>query len=285
MRMALYYSGGIDWTFHGLPIARRPRFRRHPAARRVRPLRRCALARADRALRAGRAVERHRLSRAGEPPRSLPTTTIAMPEGVVNNRFTARRRSRARRTTTSSRPSTDVAEFRRESGSRPAASAALSASTATSPSDFMSGADLIHMIADVMSKNGNLLLNVGPTADGGAVGAGDAPARRRRLAAANGEAIYGTRPWTSADGRTATASPFASRAATTCTPSCWAPRRPRASRSPAWTPPRCHDRTPRARRTPRMAARRRRIAIDLPAAPTTPAFSLRISSAPSEARL
>ena len=54
----------------------------------------------------------------------------------------------------------------------------------------------MHLLADVVSKNGNLLLNVGPRADG------QIPqvARDTLLAIGgwlktNGEAIYGSRPW------------------------------------------------------------------------------------------
>lgn len=55
---------------------------------------------------------------------------------------------------------------------------------------------LIHMLADVVSKNGNLLLNIGPRADGTIPD----PAREILLAIGawlktNGEAIYGSRPW------------------------------------------------------------------------------------------
>lgn len=60
----------------------------------------------------------------------------------------------------------------------------------------LSGAELIRLLIDVVAKNGNLLINVGPAADG------SIPelqrAAMRELGAwltLNGAAIYGTRPW------------------------------------------------------------------------------------------
>ena len=60
----------------------------------------------------------------------------------------------------------------------------------------LSGPDLIRMLVDVVSKNGNLLINVGPDA------AGRIPELQRRMMRdlgawmrRNGDAIHGTRPW------------------------------------------------------------------------------------------
>jgi alpha-L-fucosidase len=73
------------------------------------------------------------------------------------------------------------------------------------PEDFLSHAELIHSVVDIVSKNGNLLLNVGPRGQDATI----PEPQLERLAwlgdwlATNGEAVYATRPWQRAEGRTA----------------------------------------------------------------------------------
>lgn len=68
--------------------------------------------------------------------------------------------------------------------------------------------ELVRSFVDIVAKNGNLLLNVGPTRDGGIH-----PRERARLEALGawlreaGEAIHGTRPWRRAEGATACGTP------------------------------------------------------------------------------
>ena len=63
--------------------------------------------------------------------------------------------------------------------------------------------ELIYLLVDIVSKNGNLLLDVGPEADGTVP-----TVQMKRLQALgawlqlNGEAIYGTHPWKQAVGET-----------------------------------------------------------------------------------
>jgi alpha-L-fucosidase len=74
----------------------------------------------------------------------------------------------------------------------------------TRPENMLSVEELVHLFVDIVSKNGNLLLNVGPMADG------TIPElqieRLRGLGSwlsTNGEAIFGTRPWLKAESQTA----------------------------------------------------------------------------------
>ena len=67
----------------------------------------------------------------------------------------------------------------------------------------MSPEEVIFLLVDIVSKNGNLLLDVGPEANGTIP---ELQASRLRALGAwlkqNGDAIYGTRPWTRANGTT-----------------------------------------------------------------------------------
>jgi alpha-L-fucosidase len=68
--------------------------------------------------------------------------------------------------------------------------------------DFLSETELIESFVDIVSKNGNLLLNVGPRGEDAAI---PEPQLRRldwlgRWLGRNAEAIHGTRPWQRAEG-------------------------------------------------------------------------------------
>lgn len=71
------------------------------------------------------------------------------------------------------------------------------------PDDIVTTTELVRSFCDIVSKNGNLLLGIGPEADGTVAEAQLVPLRGLgSWLAANGEAIYGTRPWDVAAGTT-----------------------------------------------------------------------------------
>ena len=72
------------------------------------------------------------------------------------------------------------------------------------PEDFLSHEDLLHSFVDIVSKNGNLLLNVGPRGRDAQIP--DIQLQRLRWLGAYlgdaSEAIHGSRPWRRAEGET-----------------------------------------------------------------------------------
>ena len=71
------------------------------------------------------------------------------------------------------------------------------------PEDMLSVSKLIHMFVDVVSKNGNLLLDIGPKADGSIPELQLVRLREfGKWMHTNGEAIYETRPWLRSEGKT-----------------------------------------------------------------------------------
>lgn len=76
---------------------------------------------------------------------------------------------------------------------------------ASRPEDFLSREALAHSLVDIASKNGNLLLNVGPRGEDARIPEPQL-ARLRWLGSLTtryGEALYGTKPWTRAEGEAA----------------------------------------------------------------------------------
>jgi alpha-L-fucosidase len=197
LRYGLYYSGGPDWTFDHLPIRRMV-----DVASSV-PDGREYVRYVDAHWR--ELIRRYRPSilwnDIGYPPAAEPDRLIAdyyaeIPDGVVNDRFGAaqhdvRTPEYARR----AEIDPEVWETVRAVG--------LSFGWNRQETEFLSVAELVRLLVDVVSKNGNLLLGVTPD------DRGDIPPPQQKLLhgigrwlAVHGEAIYGTRPWTTAEATT-----------------------------------------------------------------------------------
>ncbi len=76
------------------------------------------------------------------------------------------------------------------------------------PADVLTSAELVRSFVDIVSKGGNLLIGIGPEPDGSIPGWQQAPLRGLgEWLSVHGDAIFGTRPWVVAEGRTAEGTP------------------------------------------------------------------------------
>lgn len=202
LRFGTYYSGGIDWTFQGLPVtdhasflAAMPQSGEYVAyieahwrelIQRYRP---CSLWN-DYCYPAG-----------GDVPGLLRRYLEHVPDGVVNNRFHPLEPNILEPAPIYSDFVTPEYSFEGSPDLKWEACRGLGASFGYNREEredsYMSSTELIHSFVDIVARGGNLLINVGPT------GAGAIPrAQARSLLElgwwlrVNGEALYGSRPWT-----------------------------------------------------------------------------------------
>lgn len=196
VRMGLYYSGGVDWTFHGPP------FRNLLDAINLTPPQPEYAVYAEAHWR--ELIERYRPSvlwndignPAGLAADGLFRDYYAqVPAGVVNDRWLSSNADphqdfRTSEFTVEADISADKWEAVR------GMSRGFGFNQNELEEDYGPPEKFVHLLIDVVAKNGNLLLNVGPRADG------SIPEPQLRILAglgtwlaANGEAIYGTQPW------------------------------------------------------------------------------------------
>jgi alpha-L-fucosidase len=206
MRFGTYYSGGLDWTFGGLPITDlASMFAAIPQSAEY-------LGYADAHWR--ELIERYRpdvlWNDIGYPAAADLDGLFAdyyavVPDGVVNNRFDWMAQSSGARHCDFTTPeySTTGDPNRKWEATR-GIGTSFGYNRQEPESSYLAPDRLVQMFVDVVAHGGNLLLNVGPTAPG------EIPwVQAQRLLAlgwwlrTNGPAIYGSRPWERAEGATA----------------------------------------------------------------------------------
>ena len=216
MRMALYYSGGLDWAFNEArieqiedvwgTIVQTPEFVEYSVAHWK------------------ELIDRYKPSimwnDIGYPAAADLGELFAyyynnVPEGVINDRFTQGRDALPKSDEPLAPPRgphydyitpeyatfDDIQEVKWECCRGIGHS--FGYNRVEGDEELLAEDELIHMFVDIVSKNGNLLLNVGPMADG-SIPANQADRLRSlgRWLDRNGDAIFDTRPWTRADDAT-----------------------------------------------------------------------------------
>ncbi|HTF26843.1 MAG TPA: alpha-L-fucosidase [Candidatus Limnocylindria bacterium] len=198
--MGLYYSGGYDWTFVPGPI-------RIPADyEAVKPQSEAYGKYADAHLR--ELIQRYHPAvlwndidypKSGHPLEIMAEYYNAVPDGVIDDRFGVKHSD----FTSPEYQTLDKISLTKWEECR-GLGRSFGYNRAEGEAETIAPADLIHLLVDIVSKNGNLLLDVGPEADGTIP---DVQMDRLRVLGAwlqrNGEAIYGTHPWKRAVGETA----------------------------------------------------------------------------------
>jgi len=218
MRMGFYYSGGLDWSFNSKPIRSRddmygsivqtPEFVEYVDTH-WREL-----------------IDRYQTALLWNDigyPTSAPVLELfahyynAIPDGVINDRFGQVTSSSGEAGegvlenpgavhcdfTTAEYASHDRIMAHKWEATR-GIGFSFGYNRAEGPDSYLSAGEAIRLFVDIVSKNGNLLLNIGPMADG------TIPELQRACLEGlgawldvNGEAIFGTRPWLTAEGGTA----------------------------------------------------------------------------------
>jgi alpha-L-fucosidase len=195
MKMGLYYSGGLDWTFTSAPIVHRADLlARVPQSQEY----------ADYADAHWRELtDRYQPSvmwndisypKAGKIPEIFAHYYNTVPEGVIDDRFGVK---------FCDYTTPEYAKYDKITPKKWESCRGLGFSfgynQVEGPEQVIAPDKLIALLVDIVSKNGNLLLNVGPKPNG-TISEIQAD-RLNKLGAwlaVNGEAIYETRPWTKA---------------------------------------------------------------------------------------
>jgi alpha-L-fucosidase len=199
LKIGLYYSGGLDWSFVGPPIRVFPDLFSHvPQSEEYARY-------ADAQWR--ELIDRYQpsvlLNDISYPKKGDVLNLFAdyynrVRDGIINDRFQV---EHSDYTTPEYTQYAKIVEKKWETCRGLGFS--FGYNQAESPEQVLAADELVRLLVDIVSKNGNLLLNIGPKADGSIP---EIQVQRPRALGQwlrmNGEAIYETRPWVWAEGRT-----------------------------------------------------------------------------------
>ena len=195
LKMGLYYSGGLDWTFTSEPIVTMQDL----------------MARVPQSAEYARYADAHwteltdryqpavmwndiSYPKAGKIPDIFAHYYNTVPQGVINNRFGVEFAD----FTTPEYAKYDTITPKKWESCR-GLGFSFGYNQAEGPEQVIAADKLVWLLTDIVSKNGNLLLNIGPRSDGSI--SDIQMDRLNKLGdwlAVNGEGIFDTRPWVKA---------------------------------------------------------------------------------------
>ena len=192
LKMGLYYSGGLDWTFTSEPIRNRADLKaRVPQSQQYASY-------ADAQWR--ELIERYHPAvlwndisypKLGRIPQIFAQYYNTVPGGVINNRFDVPFADY----TTPEYAKYDKITFEKWETCR-GLGFSFGYNQVEGPDQVIAPGKLVALLVDIVSKNGNLLLNIGPKPDGAI---SDIQLDRLHKLGAwldiNGEALFDSRPW------------------------------------------------------------------------------------------
>jgi alpha-L-fucosidase len=200
LRMGLYYSGGYDWTFVPGPIRVAADYQK------VKPQSEAYGKYADAHVR--EIIARYKPAvlwndidypKSGHALQIMAEYYQAVPDGVIDDRFGVKHSDFI----SPEYQTLDKINPKKWEECR-GLGRSFGYNRAEGEAETIAPDELIYLLVDIVSKNGNLLLDVGPEADGTIP-----DVQMKRLKAlggwlqVNGEAIYATHPWKRATGETA----------------------------------------------------------------------------------
>ena len=199
LKIGLYYSGGLDWSFYEPPITKFEDV--HSTVQQSNEF----VEYVDAHWR--ELIERYRpdilwndisYPKNGDAKGIFSEYYNKKPEGVINNRWGVDFAD----ITTPEYETLDKASPEKWESCR-GIGFSFGYNRAEGPQHMLSVNKLVDMLVDIVSKNGNLLLDIGPEADG-TISSLQLERLRGlgRWLKVNEEAIFGTRPWVTAEGKT-----------------------------------------------------------------------------------
>lgn len=195
LHMGIYYSGGLDWSFNKVPVTDL----KHVWGGKPQGADYCAYADAHLKELIYNYKPDVLWNDIGYPKNGDLETLLAnyffiVPEGTVNNRWDRKPDFDGDFITPEYKKLDSITPFKWETCRGIGFS--FGYNQLENEEEYMSGKEIIELLIDIVSKNGNLLLNIGPKADG------TIPEKQLEALAEvgnwleiNGEGIYGTRPW------------------------------------------------------------------------------------------